>query len=47
MMPLSIRIERNEENYLKKISDQNNISIVKPLKKVLEWCALNDVDLSK
>lgn len=47
MMPLSIRVERNEEDYLKKIADQNNISIGKSLKKVLQWCVLNEVDLSK
>lgn len=47
MMPISIRIERSEEDYLKKIADKNNISIGKALKKVLEWCSINDVDLSK
>lgn len=47
MIPLSIRIERNEEDYLKKIADKNNISIGKSLKKILEWCVINDIDLSK
>ena len=47
MIPLSLRIDRNEEDYLKKIANQNNISLGKSLKKVLEWCAINEVDLSK
>lgn len=47
MIPLSIRIEKNEQDYLKKIASKNHLSIGKSLKKVLEWCAINDVDLSK
>lgn len=47
MISLSIRVEKKESDYLNKIAERNNISIGKALKKVLEWCSINEVDLSK
>lgn len=47
MLSLSVRLESKEIDYLNTIAEKNNVSIGKALKKVVEWCSSNEVDLSK
>jgi hypothetical protein len=55
MRTLSIKIDKTEEEYLSRVAEKNNLfsggnnepSLGKALKKLAQWCAFNDMDISK